>query len=175
LVGGLPVFGTERELRGILHQRGAQALLVATDAIPLERLQRAADTCRQAGARMFRLNVRVEQFGETLPLEPPPLPEGPSSAAAIAMPIAVSDTIQALGASPCPSCGSHQMRRSKARSFHERLRKGYTQKRMFRCQQCSWRGWLIPLECATAAEATWSPDLTAIDTSMGIDQLHSAM
>jgi hypothetical protein len=172
------VFGSERELRGILHQRGAQALLVATDAIPLERLQRAADTCKQAGARMFRLNVRVEQFDETITLDVPPLQEAAGSAdLAIGQPAptgATANPVDPMGSDPCPSCRGEQLRRSKARRFDERLRKSYTLKRIFRCQECGWRGWLVPLERPAMVEVTWSPDLTAIDSSMGLDHMHRA-
>jgi UDP-GlcNAc:undecaprenyl-phosphate GlcNAc-1-phosphate transferase len=180
LVGGLPVFGTERELQGIIHMRGAQALLVATDAIPPERLERAAQTCKRAGARMFRLKVRVEQFGETVAFDAPPLKEAVSSVDAdrgteTVNPMGVRDAMHVLGSDPCPSCGSHEVRRSKVRSLPERLRKAYSPKRMFRCQRCGWRGRLMPLECPSMPEANWSPDLTAIDTSMGVDQLHKAM
>ena len=67
LVSGLPVFGTGRELEGIIRMRRAKGLLVATETIAPERLERARQTCKQAGARMFRLNVRVERFGEESP------------------------------------------------------------------------------------------------------------
>ena len=71
LVSGLPVFGAGRELEGIIRKNGAQGLLVATEAIPAERLERAAQICKQAGARMFRLNVKVERFGEAAAFEEP--------------------------------------------------------------------------------------------------------
>jgi len=41
----------------------------------------------------------------------------------------------------CPSCGSFQMHRSHGRKIGERLRKHLTDKRLFRCEACGWRGW----------------------------------
>jgi UDP-GlcNAc:undecaprenyl-phosphate GlcNAc-1-phosphate transferase len=174
LVGGLPVFGTERELAGIIHMRGAQGLLVATNFVPIERLERAAQTCKEAGASMFRLNVRVEQFGEATHIEPPVLHQTVSAAVAESVTRNnVTDTVHLPGSDPCPQCRSQQVRRSKARSFNERLRRSYSLKRLFRCQRCGWRGWLVPLDCPPPARAvTWAPDLTAIDRSIRAEPLH---
>jgi hypothetical protein len=36
--------------------------------------------------------------------------------------------------------------RSKARNVYERVRKNRTDRRLYRCEECGWRGWLIPLE-----------------------------
>ena len=124
---------------------------------------------------MFRLNVRVERFGEAAAFEEPahavPVPAPAPEKAA---PAGVLAAMHALGSDPCPSCGSGEVYRSKARTAYERLRKAHTVKRMFRCQHCGWRGWLLPLECAAMTEATWSPDLTAIDAFIGADQLRDA-
>jgi FlaA1/EpsC-like NDP-sugar epimerase len=176
LVSGLPVFGTERELGGIIRMHKAQGLLVAAETIPLERLERAERTCKKAGARMFRLNVRVEQFGEDIALERRAhrvQPARPAEAEYSAS-RGVLATMHVLGSDPCPSCGSREVYRSKARTFYEKLRKAHTPKRVFRCHHCSWRGWLLPLDCAALAEATWSPSLTAIDTFIDADQLRDA-
>jgi UDP-GlcNAc:undecaprenyl-phosphate GlcNAc-1-phosphate transferase len=178
LVSGLPVFGTERELEGIIRMRGAQGLLVATESIPREHLERAQRTCKQTGARMFRLNVRVERLGEDLELEERPRGLQPLHASApelVAAPRGVLETMHVLGSDPCPSCGSGDVYRSRARTLYEKLRKAHTLKRVFRCHHCGWRGWLLPLDCAATAEAAWSPSLTAIDTFMGADQLRDAM
>ena len=175
LVSGLPVFGTERELEGIIRTRKVQGLLVAAETIPPERLERAAQTCRQADARMFRLNVKVERFGESVAFEEHADGLEPMHAAEPehAAPMGVLETLHVLGSDPCPSCGSREVHRSKARTLYERLRKAHTLKRMFRCHHCGWRGWLLPLDCAVTSGATWSPDLTAIDTFLGADRLRS--
>jgi len=86
----------------------------------------------------------------------------------------VLETMRVLGSDPCPSCGSGEVYRSKARTLYEKLRKAHTLKRVFRCHHCGWRGWLLPLDCAAMAEA-WSPSLTAVDTFMGADRLRDAI
>ena len=128
--------------------------------------------CRQAGARMFRLKVSVERWGESLTgedrdsvIQPAPVLEP-----AHAVPISgLTGPAQASGSSPCPSCGSREMHRSKGRTLYERLKKAHSVSRVFRCHHCGWRGWLLPLECAMMAEASGSPNLTAIDTFLGAD------
>lgn len=65
----------------------------------------------------------------------------------------------------CPHCQSGTVRRSHARTLAERLRRAHSDQRLFRCETCNWRGWLIPLEFngASAGEPTAIPDLAAID------------
>jgi predicted RNA-binding Zn-ribbon protein involved in translation (DUF1610 family) len=41
----------------------------------------------------------------------------------------------------CPKCGSANIHRSRSRSRWETWRKEITGKRVFRCLECSWRGW----------------------------------
>jgi predicted RNA-binding Zn-ribbon protein involved in translation (DUF1610 family) len=121
----------------------------------------------------------VERFGESVPLEEHADGleamhaggmEQPRQAAepANAAPMGAVETLHVLGSDPCPSCGSREVYRSKARTLYERLKKAHTLKRVFRCHHCGWRGWLPPIECASMTEATGSPDLTAIDASLGV-------
>ena len=134
---------------------------------------------------MFRLNVRVERFGEAVAFEEHAQPPQPLQAQAHqpvpvaepehAAPRGVLEAMRVLGSNPCPSCDSREVFRSKARTLYERLRKAHTPRRVFRCHHCGWRGWLLPLECAAMSEATWSPDLTAIDTFTGADQMRDAI
>jgi len=46
----------------------------------------------------------------------------------------------------CPVCKLTSAHRSKARWFGERLFKLVTSRRIFRCDSCGWRGWVIPME-----------------------------
>ena len=41
----------------------------------------------------------------------------------------------------CPQCGGHT-HRSHTRGFRERLVKGLTSLKTYRCHECGWRGWL---------------------------------
>jgi hypothetical protein len=47
-----------------------------------------------------------------------------------------------------------QLHRSRARNVLERFRKARSMKRLYRCDGCGWRGWLLPLEQALALEAS---------------------
>jgi FlaA1/EpsC-like NDP-sugar epimerase len=68
----------------------------------------------------------------------------------------------------CPNCRSLALHRSRARTLAERMRRNYSDKRLFRCDDCNWRGWLVPLEfgepVAVAPDAV--PDLAALDSAV---------
>jgi hypothetical protein len=168
LVTGLPVFGAERELESIIHAHGARALVVATEKISAQRLERAAQVCRQAAVSVFRVDVTLERLSDDG--QPPEIAEGTVQAPVheeVAPPIALP-TLHLLGCEPCPSCSSRQMFRSKARTAYERLRKVHSPKRIFRCRHCGWRGWAIPLAYATAPfeETPTILDLTSLDGAL---------
>ena len=74
----------------------------------------------------------------------------------------------------CPKCGSAQIHRSRSRSRWETWRKEITGKRLFRCYECSWRGWGIDegpapadtdREAAARADAPEPPNIK--DTLLG--------
>jgi hypothetical protein len=72
---------------------------------------------------------------------------------------------------PCPACGAGHARRSRARTIPERLKKGITAHRLFRCDGCGWRGWLDPLPpgIVEAVDVVPPPDWASLDTE---DKLH---
>ena len=45
----------------------------------------------------------------------------------------------------CPKCKATPVHRSKSRTIIERAKRQFTAERLFRCDACGWRGWLIPL------------------------------
>ena len=65
----------------------------------------------------------------------------------------------------CPHCAG-TMHRSHARSLLERVRKWFSHQRLFRCDSCGWRGWLVPLEFGDhqPMEARPAPDLSSLDS-----------
>jgi hypothetical protein len=73
----------------------------------------------------------------------------------------------------CPNCHSPALYRSKARTLSERMRRNYSAKRLFRCHDCNWRGWLIPLDFGDpeATEPAVTPDLAALDSAVQTVQL----
>lgn len=63
------------------------------------------------------------------------------------------------------------MNRSRAKGFFERLRRDFSQKRLFRCHACGWRGWGVETDRSfTAQEARRAeappPDVDAIDRAL---------
>jgi FlaA1/EpsC-like NDP-sugar epimerase len=69
------------------------------------------------------------------------------------------------GGQPCPSCHDGRLCRSRARTLRERLWKVSTTERLFRCNDCGWRGWLEPLQLGHQAPIDRLPavDLTILD------------
>lgn len=72
---------------------------------------------------------------------------------------------------PCPSCGEGAIARSRARTPGEHIRKRLTDRRLYRCKSCGWRGWHDYMEPsgAPAVEPPAAPDLSALDA--GTSQL----
>jgi hypothetical protein len=65
----------------------------------------------------------------------------------------------------CPECKTARVRRSKARSLIERVRRDFGQERLFRCDGCAWRGWLLPLVFSDGEPLgeVDAPDLDGLD------------
>jgi uncharacterized protein with PIN domain len=45
-------------------------------------------------------------------------------------------------AKQCPGCGESTLFRSRSRTFSENVKKRFTNKRLYRCHRCGWRGWM---------------------------------
>jgi hypothetical protein len=65
----------------------------------------------------------------------------------------------------CTECKAARVRRSKARSLVERVRRDFGQERLFRCDACGWRGWLLPLVFSDGEplDQVGAPDLDGLD------------
>lgn len=173
LVSGLPVFGTERELEGILRTQAVAAVLLTAQKIPEARLTRAIEACRRAEATLFRLNFEVQRLGDggVSGAEPPLVSGGVSIDRTPPAAASVLDTLHVVAAESCPACASRDVHRSKARSLYERLWKAHTPRRVFRCNRCGWRGWLTPMD-----PGNWSMNagIDALDLSPLDHALHEA-
>jgi hypothetical protein len=70
---------------------------------------------------------------------------------------------------PCPACGTGRARRSRARTIPERLKRELTARRLFRCDDCGWRGWLAPTPPeVVAAELIPPPDWASLDSQANL-------
>lgn len=68
----------------------------------------------------------------------------------------------------CPSCISTRVHRSRSRNLVERVRRNLSAERLFRCDGCGWRGWLIPLVSVEGEplQPVESPDLQTLDQAV---------
>jgi UDP-N-acetylmuramyl pentapeptide phosphotransferase/UDP-N-acetylglucosamine-1-phosphate transferase len=69
----------------------------------------------------------------------------------------------------CPACAAAAAHRSRSKSRLERLRKSHTAKRIYECEECGWRGWILPQHSRHeegAVIACDPPDLQAIDAAI---------
>ena len=66
----------------------------------------------------------------------------------------------------CPSCISARVHRSRARNLIERVKRRMTAERLFRCEACGWRGWLMPLVSMEGdpVDQQVQPDFAVLDT-----------
>jgi predicted RNA-binding Zn-ribbon protein involved in translation (DUF1610 family) len=148
IVAGLPVLGTGRDMEHALRDMAASGVVISSHRITKEHLERAAEACRERHGNLFHLHLGIHRADEeegsgVTPAAgkrsdaPQQAPTGPFAALA-----------DAAGheSQPCPSCKGWRVHRSKARNVYERLKKSQTDRRLYRCEECGWRGWLIPLE-----------------------------
>jgi UDP-GlcNAc:undecaprenyl-phosphate/decaprenyl-phosphate GlcNAc-1-phosphate transferase len=143
IMNGVPVLGPGRDLERLLRTSGARGLMVSTSTIVSTRLARCVELCDSLSIGVFRLDVSVRHLDGATYVAPMPL-----TVATSAQPVADReiDIDLRVGRQICPSCKRGVAFRSKARNAFERFRKVRTQKRIYRCEQCGWRGWLMPLD-----------------------------
>jgi FlaA1/EpsC-like NDP-sugar epimerase len=72
----------------------------------------------------------------------------------------------------CPECKTARVRRSRGRSLLERFKREFTSERLFRCDECGWRGWLAPLVFADGdpIEQVEGPDFKSLDRAVETTQ-----
>lgn len=153
VLNGLPVLGTGSSLPALLKSSGARAVIISTARIPADRIERVAEACREAGAKLFRIDITVEQLGAgdtDVPLFEAPRPGPRRVIAPEPVQAASGASSAALLSEPCPQCKGVEVHRSKARNMLERYWKIRTPKRLFRCHVCGWRGWLMPMQDANS-------------------------
>ena len=69
----------------------------------------------------------------------------------------------------CPSCISARVHRSHSRNVVERMRRNMSAERLFRCDACGWRGWLMPLVSIDGdiSDNRSAPNLADVDKVVG--------
>lgn len=68
----------------------------------------------------------------------------------------------------CPACHTSLIHRSRVRNVQERIRHELSAKRSYRCNECGWRGWLLPQQSLgqSPVEPVAAPDLAALDLAV---------
>jgi UDP-GlcNAc:undecaprenyl-phosphate GlcNAc-1-phosphate transferase len=152
LLSGLPVFGCSDQLESIIAVHGVKAVVVAAPAASPEYQERIAVACRHLSIGLFRMQVQLERLLEEA--------TGTTSRAAVAS-RPVGTLVLQLEA--CARCGGRNVHRSRARGLYERFRKAHTPARPFRCNDCGWRGWLLPLDRAMPLNEAAEAELRSLD------------
>ena len=156
LVNGLPVLGRSYEIETLITAHGARAVVVASPAVPPDCHIRIVQASQRLGIHLFRMHVQLDQLVEGAPSaadrDRAPNPAPPN-------------VVPVLESEPCARCGGRNVRRSRATGIYERFRKLHTPARPFRCDDCGWRGWLMPLEHATAIDEIAEADLRPLDAA----------
>jgi FlaA1/EpsC-like NDP-sugar epimerase len=102
---------------------------------------------------------------DTIPTLPEPVVEWTSQSAA-------EPAIDSFApvAMACPKCRSGHVYRLHARTLFERAVRAVGERRLFACDECSWRGWLVPVDIGVAASDTslMKPDLCEIDAAFSL-------
>ena len=107
VVSGLPVLGIGRDLDQILCSTEAEGILIATDKISTDRIERATEVCRRAGVQ----SLPARRHGSA-PGRREASPEPGEMAPALSIPEAFEmepqvmsfDIAATFGSQPCPSC-----------------------------------------------------------------------
>jgi UDP-GlcNAc:undecaprenyl-phosphate GlcNAc-1-phosphate transferase len=163
LVNGLPVLGRSYELESLIASHGVKAIVIAVP-VSAECHSRIVNASSRFGIGVLRISVQLEQLLE----HAVDLREYESAAAVVAREAsmaAVSSVVPVLESEPCVKCGGRNVHRSHARGIYERVRKVHTPARPFRCDDCGWRGWLLPVDGAMPLGDIAESDLRLLDVA----------
>jgi UDP-GlcNAc:undecaprenyl-phosphate GlcNAc-1-phosphate transferase len=164
IVAGLPVLGTGREMERALRDTAAVGVVISSRRIVPDRLERAAEACRLHRGNLFHLHLGIRRVEEEAGGVMPEATRIHASQLATAARLAVPTDQADHDSQPCPSCKGWHVHRSKGRNLYERARKCRTERRLYRCEECGWRGWLVPLEFGsrTRIDVATQPNLQSL-------------
>jgi UDP-GlcNAc:undecaprenyl-phosphate GlcNAc-1-phosphate transferase len=160
LLSGLPVLGCSHELESVVAAHGVKAVVVASPVASPESQTRIAHACRHLGIGLFRMHVQLERL-----LEEAAGAGTRDVASMTTTPERTPDDALVLESEPCARCGGRNVHRSRTKGVYERFRKSHTAARPFRCNDCGWRGWLLPLDRATPFDEIGEMDLRSLDAA----------
>jgi len=174
VVRGLPVAGSLATLERTLSRLSIRAIVVAADSLSQARLAQLDALCSRAAVALLQLRVTLDEIAGAPALVPETVP----ATHAVARPVqriaessaphfadAPLRTPRPAIAAPdhCPLCASGRLRRSHVRRVSERVRKHFTQKRLFRCDDCGWRGWVSGSDLVIFEPSNLAPTLPSLE------------
>jgi UDP-GlcNAc:undecaprenyl-phosphate GlcNAc-1-phosphate transferase len=171
LVNGIPITGPLSTIERTIRRFAVRAVIVASDALPDFRLAELGELCERSGVALLQMRVSIDSLtigggrpssaatamavwsGVAAP-EPVAVPREMPRAVDLepethrqSFRIQFEDacvpgtSVPLIAGERCPNCSSFKMHRSHVRKVSERVRKHLTDKRLFRCESCGWRGW----------------------------------
>lgn len=165
-IHSVPVLGGRAHLASILAKMRPQEVILAT---------------RKAGDALRQVTDIVDAWGIDVTFAPAlagAVPDGATPAGRALQTMIDTEPVTESRAEPasapepplhaavCPRCAGWAQR-SHARTAFERLRRGWSAKRLHRCHGCGWRGWLIPIDHPSALAPSEAGqevgDLSALD------------
>jgi hypothetical protein len=154
------------EIRRVQSVRPVDPAWLAAAIADLERLAVGGGVA----AAVAQLQRIVPEYESSFIDTPQHDDEAPAWQPAPAPSIAAMTADAIEGPIVCGGCGSRRTHRSHIRTVPERLRKAVTLKRLFRCRDCGWRGWRLPLDglaVAATIATDQPPDLRSVDVVVG--------
>jgi UDP-GlcNAc:undecaprenyl-phosphate/decaprenyl-phosphate GlcNAc-1-phosphate transferase len=167
LVKGLPVVGPIESVEFAVRQFAARSIVVATDAVSEIRLAELGEHCERLGVALLKLQINFASVGGSAAAAKAAAaaPAAPAvretadrergrriAAAAVAVPARFEEAcvpgtrVPIVAGQRCPLCSAHTLNRTQVRSIPERIWKKLTEKRLYRCETCGWRGWTQTLD-----------------------------
>jgi UDP-GlcNAc:undecaprenyl-phosphate/decaprenyl-phosphate GlcNAc-1-phosphate transferase len=178
LVKGLPVLGSIQAVDAAVRQFAIRAVIIASDAVPDVRLAELGEYCERLGVSLLKLQINFASMQVALgpvPASSPGVAErdrhdtghhvaAPSGNIQFEQACVPGTRVPIVAGQQCPSCGSYTLCRSHVRKLTERLRKRLTDKRLYRCETCGWRGWTQTLDTALYHSLVKAPRAGASST-----------
>jgi UDP-GlcNAc:undecaprenyl-phosphate GlcNAc-1-phosphate transferase len=196
-VKGLPVVGSIESVELTVRRFGIGSVIIATDAVSGSRLVELGERCERLGVALLKLQVSITSVPVAAAAPPSkavtttPLAERsrshegashdglrrvsaltPTANVRFEEACVPGTRVPIVAGQPCPACGSYTLYRSHVRKLSERVRKKLTDKRLYRCEGCGWRGWTQTLDTALfhsranpsrPSAPGWLPSLDAVD------------
>jgi UDP-GlcNAc:undecaprenyl-phosphate/decaprenyl-phosphate GlcNAc-1-phosphate transferase len=188
-VKGLPVVGSIESVEHTVRQLGIGSVIIATDAVSDARLAELGECCERLGVKLLKLQVSIASVpvaavaARKAPASTSPadralggrIPAMTASAKVQIEDACVPGTrVPIVAGQPCPSCSSYTLHRSHVKKLSERVRKRMTDKRLFRCESCGWRGWTQTLDTALLdprANTSTGPAHGRLPAVEGVEQM----